>query len=190
MTIQKTSLFLLSLLIFSACQQEKVLINKASDHFFDLPAYFQTEAERLSKIEGLTVQKTVLLDGRSESKELQIEDWNKELALFAKIQIHSPTQREKYRVDSSFMDNEDLKIVHYQSEDKKASAKSVQLFYKNNKLKKIEIVTHSENEVYTAEQQLVYEADKGFSIEKNQKVTLLQQHKYAISLEYLVPTNN
>jgi hypothetical protein len=190
MTIQKTTLFLLSLFIISACQQDKVLINNAADHFFDLPAYFQAEAERLSKIEGLKVRKTVLLDGKSDSKELQIEDWNKELALFAKIQIHSPTQREKYRVDSTIVVSEQLKTVHYQSDDKKANAKSVLLYFKNNELIKIEIQTHSENEVYDAEQQLVYEAAKGFSITKDQKVTLLKQHQYAISLEFLADKNN
>lgn len=169
-------------LLFSC--QEKITINTTATDFFDIPAYFKTEALRLSKIADLKVSKTIKLDGKTESKQLVIDNWAKELALFAKIQIHSPTQREKYQVDSSFAADTQIKTVRYSSDDKKAVAKSVSIDFLGEKPLRIEITTTAENEVYKATQQLIYEPEKGYRIEKEQQVTLHQKHDYAVIVNF------
>ena len=169
-----------------ACQNTaKTTLQHSDIDFFNIPAYFDAEAERLTKLSGLQVQKLVVLDGKEEKEQLNIKDWKKELALFSKIQIHGATQKEKYSVDSSFAADGSLVSVIYRSNDPKTHTKEVSVNFVAKAVSAIQIRTASENEVYLADQLMIYTPDKGYHIEKMQKVTLHSAHNYLIDLKFI-----
>src|SRR5690606_20946163 len=56
---------------------------------FDIPAYFNAEIARLTK-ENPTIDKTVIKDSLSETREIQIADWETELSSFVSIDLNKP----------------------------------------------------------------------------------------------------
>ena len=90
-------MLLLGLLAGCASELEESRQGQLDPNFFDASEFFETEAGRLS---GLTIEKTVTVNGNVESKTLSNVDWTEEFAPFAQSNIDRPALWDVYQVDT------------------------------------------------------------------------------------------
>jgi len=178
MSFRNTFFILILFSILAACNKPEQKENSATEDFFNLPAFFNAEAKRLSANSNLLVDKTVVLNGKKESKELSIKDWNAELTLFSKCHIHDPALKEYYKV------SKEAESIIYTAIDKTVNVRRLALTMDGKNIKNIVIETQNSNEVFEATQVLNYSPDKGFSIRKNQKVVLFSEDIFEIDLQF------
>ncbi|MET3115278.1 hypothetical protein AAKU52_003025 [Pedobacter sp. CG_S7] len=159
-------------LLFMGCgnteQQQKV-----PQKYFDLKDYFLQEATRLNKTNPI-VLKTVALNNASESKQLPIEDWNKELANFSDADINKSAWQGFFSVVKN-----DQKEV-YTSDNDKVAVKELTVIHKNSKISGIKILLKTSNYLYQSTDTLSYFPDSLYEIRKTQKIRLLNAKKYNI----------
>jgi hypothetical protein len=95
------------LLIFSNCKNEtpsrkdgmQAQNSKNTTPLFDLKGFLDNEiATHLKDVKK--VKKTVTVNGKTESKEVEIKDWKEELKPFFNSDINRPAWRDKYKVDT------------------------------------------------------------------------------------------
>jgi len=170
----KRSIFFISALgllaiCMSACRPD---IKK--NNFFDLAGYFTKEAARL-KAQNRPVFKTVEHNGVSESKKVNITDWDAELSLFKASDINKPAWSSSYDV------NVDSDITTYTSKDTMLKTKRIRIKRIGNKVIWILIYNHTpKNLLYVTHEKLTYFPDSLYLIEKMQGVRVLGINRYRV----------
>lgn len=141
---------------------------------FDIPAYFNAEIARLTK-ENPTIDKTVIKDSLSETREIQIADWETELSSFVSIDLNKPVYTGILEKDSTA---NKIKIT---SSDPKIDISSVEIEYNENGVPiEFRIQRNIENSLYKTHETLRYTQNKGYSLEKHQSVLVLGEKYYHI----------
>ena len=144
---------------------------------FDLKGFMTKDTARLKKLNRFVI-KTVVHNGVSETKKVQIADWGKELGLFIDADINKPGWKNSYTV----IDEDSLLI--YRAKDDPQHPKLIvrYLIIKKGrqKVKSILIYTKAKNVLYQSTQRLTYFPDSLYEIITEQKVKLLQKNVYKI----------
>lgn len=140
---------------------------------FDFPSFFQQEIGLLNTLQP-QVDKTVIKDSTSETKNLVIEDWNKELSSFLSIDLNKPAYRGAYQKDSA--DN----VVIYTFTDSTLDLSSIRVVYKDHIPATLMIKKETKNLLYDTKESLEYVRGKRYSIDKRQNVKILGSHQYKI----------
>lgn len=148
----------------------------AGQEYFDLKAYIQQEATRLSGKNPI-VSKTVIVNGLVENKKVRIADWSAELTSFSDADINKAAWKGLFHV----VKNDTLES--YQSDDNKVNVKRLEIVRKNGRIRQVEIVLKTTNYLYTSTDQLTYYPDSIYRIEKNQQIRLLQPKSYKVTGE-------
>ncbi len=142
--------------------------------YFDIPGYFKTEIARLTQ-EKPVVDKTVVKDSLSETKEIQIPDWENELSSFTSIDLNKPAYAGILKKDSTA---NKIKIT---SSDPKIDIAAVEIEYsENGEPAAFRIQRNIQNSLYETHETLHYAKNKGYSLEKNQSVLILGDKYYHI----------
>ncbi len=142
--------------------------------YFDLKAYFKADAARLSRIKKSTL-KTVNHNGATESKEVTINDWERELSLFSEADINKPAWRDSYKIQTT------PTIVIYTAKDDDLKTREIIVNKTADKVKYIVIYNYTKNILYYTKEKLTYWPDSLYKIEKTQQVRLLGLNKYVIT---------
>lgn len=140
---------------------------------FDVPNYFKNEISRLQR-DNSPIIKTVHKDSLTETKELQIADWESELASFISTDINKPAYHGYIKKDSV------ANLVTYTILNKDLEISSIQLTYAHHQVDAIAIDRKIKNSLYTTTEHLVYRKNKSYSVEKNQAVKLMGNTYYKI----------
>lgn len=159
---------------FISCSNSTSNHEKEHSLEFDLPSFFNREVKLLNSAKPI-VKKTVEKDGISESKELTIADWERELANFLSVDLNKPAYQGYVKKDS-FQNN-----VMYTIANSTLDLTSVQIMYKSNKPISFIIKKSSKNLLYQTDEILKYNKGIGYSIDKTQKVKGLNKQHYKIS---------
>ncbi|RYG10192.1 MAG: hypothetical protein EOO07_22590 [Chitinophagaceae bacterium] len=162
--------FLLSLFISCSSKNENKDVVKS---YFDLEGYFTKEAERLSKTNP-SVNKTVVVNGKAEEKQLKIGDWKTELQSFIGSDINKASWKGEFNTQES-----DSSLV-YTANNAKIPIKSVTVTLQNRQPKSIKVISQNENTLYNSHDTLVYEADSFYQIIKSQKIKLTEEKRYQV----------
>lgn len=166
----------------TACQTEKAEVQKGPE-YFNLPAYFKEEAQRLTE-EAPTYQKFIWAKGEKDTIEGKTLDWEKELAIFGREQLHEPAVREDYQRDSVTLANGYQ--ISYQSLVEKRNLQRLVLQYGPQKeLQELQLKLRQNNTVYTGQSELVYWPKKGYQLHKDQKVVAFDSAQYRIQLHFM-----
>lgn len=177
-------LSILSLTFLAACikvEPESIQQNER----FNIPAFFKAEAKRLNKIKKLKVQKTVLQNGKTEEQQTKIEDWNKELAIFQKHNIHKPQVFEEYEEEKDILEGGKYRLT-YQTKNPKLKLKQLELWLnQENQLEKIVLQQKALNQVYESDYELSYQPQIGYTIKKLQKVVLFKENSFQVKLRFM-----
>ncbi|WP_231427366.1 hypothetical protein [Pedobacter sp. Leaf250] len=121
------------------------------------------------------INKTVTVNGELEKKEIKINDWKKELAIFSNADIN----RKSWRGSFAFKEKNGVDI--YTSDNKKIPVKKVSITWNGEKAKRIEIIIANKNILFQSNDTLNYYPDSLYDIKKEQKIRLLNEKKYSIT---------
>jgi|GEM_PF-6724978 len=180
--MKKLTLSILLAIGLSACQTKTTEAPKGPK-YFDLPAYFEAEAQRLNE-ELPTYQKFILAKGQRDTIKGKAVDWEKELAIFGREQLHEPAVREDYKRDSITLANGYR--ISYQSLVEKRNLQRLVLEYGPQKeLKELQLTLNQNNSVYSGQSKLIYWPQKGYQLHKDQKVVSFDSAQYRIQLHFM-----
>lgn len=141
---------------------------------FDIPSFFKKEAQYLNSVKP-SVKKTVEKDGISETKDLIIADWDRELANFLSVDLNKSAY-EGFLIKDSSENN-----VKYTFSDSTLDLTSIQIFYIANRPSSFLIKKSTKNLLYQTDETLEYTKDQSYSIDKKQKVKGLAEQHYKIT---------
>lgn len=167
------TILVLFLIFASSCADEE----KSSIRlpYIDIKGFFESEIERLTTSKT-RVNKLVEQNGNSETKKNLNVDWDDELALFVASDINKPSWRNSYKI---------IKNSHsiiYTAVDTNLRTREIEI--KQNDVQRpiyIRIKNITRNNLYESSEELIYNIDSGYSINKNQKVRFLGKNSYKIS---------
>lgn len=182
--IQRNRLFRISLVLFwltgsfSCSSSNTQQAADTTNAYFSLEAFFTSEIDRLTAL-APTLNKTVSRNGVSEKKEVQIENWENELALFIDSDINKPAWQKSYRIDST------ERSVVYKSIDPELRTQKITIDKNENGLiKHIAISNHTSNMLYQTAEQLDYYPDSLYRINKQQQVRFIGNSRYTINASF------
>ncbi len=165
------SLFLLSFLFWS-CSSTKDEPTPKQIYFFDLAGYFHQQAALLGQKK---VTKTVAKNEITETKDIQIRNWEQEFSLFIEADINKSAWRDSYLKDST------ATLLTYTAKDPDLRVKKISINFSNQYPEKIVVETQSKNLLYHTTEKLIYIPDSVYQITKHQKVFMLGLNNYEIT---------
>lgn len=169
----KKTIFACFLLALASCtlkEQEKV----NTKTYFDLAGYFKQEASRLAKTQ-LTINKMVVVNGKSETRAVKIQNWEKEFDLFVQADINKASWR------GSFTPTVTDNLHVFTSQSQKIPVKKVEISYQGNKVSGIKVFVTNANDLYTSNDSLSYYPDSLYQIKKVQHIKLMAEKRYEVS---------
>jgi len=164
------------LFTLASCRPQGGIANNAK--FFDLKAYFKSEATRLAKSDPL-VAKTAIQNRESETLREHIRNWDSELSLFAAADINKPAWTKSYRV------SEAGEITTYSALDSNLKTQSIVIKKQGDKVKAIFIYNHVRKTLFgkvlnESHENLAYVPDSVYRIQKRQFTRALGFNNYYI----------
>lgn len=161
-------------LALPSCKPEN-LKEGAVKEYFDVKGYFEKNIAQLKKQQH-TINKTVVHNGTSESKTVEITNWDTELALFTESDINKPAWK------GSYAKRDSAGIVIYTTKDADLRTRRIAICKAaDGDIKQITIYNQVTNALYTTRETLNYYPDSAYTIEKYQKVKLLGANTYKIT---------
>ena len=160
------------MLFFSACKPDLKEIGTA-EKYFDIKGFFKRDTAILNKLRK-PVFKTVTHNGQTESKQILIKNWGKELDLFIGSDINKPAWKNSYSIV-----NENGLLI-YKSKEPELHVVQMVIKMDKQKVNWILIYTRTKNVLYQTNEKLTYYPDSLYIIEKDQKVRLMGKNHYEI----------
>lgn len=162
------------ILLAAAGCKPAVKENTGGLKYFDIKKYFNAEAVRLVR-QYPQITKTVIYNGRQETKAVTIKHWQQELSLFTESDINKPAWRDGYKITKN------ANGITYQSKDNTLRTQRIDVITKHAKIVEVRIDNITTNMLYTTRQFLDYIPDSIYSIKIQQKVRLLGANNYEIA---------
>jgi hypothetical protein len=169
-----TTTCLLIIAALASCKPD-VKENQGTLKYFDLKGFFKADSARLSQRHPL-VTKTIVQNGKAQTKKVYINNWGNEFDLFASSDINKPAWRDSYTINAS-----DSVIVYTAKVPGELKTSRIIISKNGNKIKWILIYNHTKNMLYENTEKLTYFPDSVYSIAKQQKVRLLGKNLYTIT---------
>lgn len=173
--------FILFALFFTSCEVENPKVQHQS--FFDINDFLKKEMTQLSTMKS--IKKKVSINGEIDEQVLEEFDLEKDLTIFRNCNINKVAWLDKYEVDSTMNNAGQLIELKYQATDPKLKTREFTISYAEEKVNSIFIKNTSGNQVSDLQQNLRYDSMKGYSVESNQKVTLSNEQKLKVEVEFL-----
>ncbi|MFT4760251.1 MAG: hypothetical protein ACI9XO_003027 [Paraglaciecola sp.] len=183
MNILKLSYCLFALmLIFQSCQlTTSKPLKEMEKPFFDLKSYFEQEKTRLAALSNFT--KTTMVDGKEETKKIEKLNFDNELRIFTEADINKPAWFDKYAIDSVLQAG-NLTKISYTATDKKRDIQNIVIDFSKQKVIKINIKKSAETALADTQFQLIYEPKIGYSIENTQQLTVGEDKKFLVTVQF------
>jgi len=181
--LKKTTWFTLIsfALFFASCEVENP--NAQHQSFFDINDFLEKEMTQLSKVKS--IKKKVEINGKIDEQILEDFDLKKDLIIFRNCNINKMAWLDKYEVDSIMNSEGQLSELKYIATDPKLKTRELTISYSDEIVNSIFIKNTSGNQVSDLQQILHYHPMKGYSVESNQKVTLSEEQKLKVTVQYL-----
>lgn len=143
--------------------------------YFDIKGYFKSEAAKLAG-QHKPISKTIVHNGVSETKTVDIKDWQQELNMFISADINKPAWKNSYTVQQT------ANSIVYRAKENDLETRDIIITKKDGKVKWILIFTHTpKNILYDTKAKLSWFPDSAYQIQKTQTVKLLGKNSYDIS---------
>lgn len=173
--MKKFSIIYLSIAVATLSSCNTSISYKSTTTFFDIPTFINTEAARLQK-ENPLVTKTVSNEKSTETKQLKISNWQKELAQFANIDINKSGSIElvkERRADTLFFNT---------TPDAK-NRLNITIVLNEEQPVKIRIFKETKNLLFRNMETFDYAVGKYYTIAKIQQVKGMGLNRYSIKGE-------
>lgn len=162
------------LLLCYSCGDSTVAGQKNAHTYFDLKGYIEQESNRLNRSNPM-IHKTVMVNDSSESKEVRIQDWKKELSAFSDADMNRAAWKGLFQVKKT--GEQEV----YTSDHKKVPVKEVLVSRRNGQLYGLQILIRNSNTLYTSTDTLSYYPDSLYEVKKTQNIRLLSEKNYRIT---------
>ncbi len=174
----------LTVLSFSACVSTEIN-PPATNGFFDLSDFMEKElTEKRNQVKKL--QKTISLDGETETKRLEDFDLAIETELFTAADINKIAWLDRYKADSIFYKTGQLKTLVYTNITNDLRTKSLMIHYDiKNTVDSILVEQSSTSVLAKSVQNLHYFPASGYRIENQQDITALDQHRLIVDVKFV-----
>lgn len=143
--------------------------------YFSLESYFRQEAERL-ELQTPQIQKTVSKNGEVESRNIRIEDWQKEFALFMDADINKPAWQHSYRRDSV-----QFTITYTRIDPALRTEQIIVERHTDGTVNHIHVTNQVDNMLYNTLEELDYYPDSLYRINKRQQVRIIGKTDYTVT---------
>lgn len=163
---------IIAVLWLAGCKSEKAPDVKMT--YFDIRGFFAAESARLGE-ENPLIKKTVTDNGTSESKAVNIPNWQNELSLFFESDINKPSWKNSYQIEDN-----GTTVIYTAIDPDVRTRKLIITKLPGGQIKHIEISNKTTNVLYTSEEHLNYYPDSLYRIDKFQDVKILGSHHYTI----------
>lgn len=175
------------ILLLCGCSASEAGSDEKTDRktsaFFDLDDWFQQEAKRLSVLDS--VVRTIVLDGRSETKSISIDDWKQELKPFIYSDINRAGWSDRYSGDTILSLEQKPRVIHYQALDEKLRVREIDIqFGAEGDVRRIEITKKRKSLIVENEQQLTYIPAEGYSLMNTQSTPISNKQEMQISVKW------
>lgn len=164
--------FLVAMLAISCNLKDKE--KAGTKTYFDLEGYFKKEAIRLSKTNPI-INKTVLINGKEEQKNINIKNWEQEFKSFIDADINKASWK------GSFNETIVEGLTTYTSISDKIPVKKLEISLEKNRLTSIKVYLTNANDLYTSQDSLSYYPDSLYQIKKTQHIKLMDTKQYRIT---------
>lgn len=141
--------------------------------YFDTKAFFDQELERLHT-EKPEILKTVKKDQEEETKSVTIKDWKTELTSFLEVDLKKPVYNGEFIIEKK--GNTEI----YRSKNPELDIQEVILLRKEGEIQEIQIHKQIGNMLYKTRENLVYNKDAYYRIEKKQNIRVMGTNHYTI----------
>ncbi|MCX2451754.1 hypothetical protein OQX61_10830 [Pedobacter sp. PLR] len=162
------------LLLCFGCGDPAVTQQKEAHPYFDLKGYFAGEATRLSRGKPM-IHKTVVVNDSTESKDLVIQDWPKELSIFSDADLNKSAWKGLFQVKKT----DTLEL--YTSNNEKVPVKELKVIKRKGRVYGLQVLIRNSNTLYTSSDTLSYFPDSLYDVKKDQQIRLLAEKNYRIT---------
>lgn len=185
MQIKKLLLLCLSVACFAlACLPASSTAPAAGEKkklFFDLPAFFAQEAQRLGakrvekRSRAASDAGSTVIDTTRHQIESP-EQWERELALFARVQLNKSSFSDQYDIDSLRNDSTGTLTLRYRARKEHLYTQLVEIRLLNEQVQHISLLNRQSSLLTESRQQLQYTPDKGYSLQQTQRLPFAEPH--------------
>jgi len=138
---------------------------------FDIPQFFKEEVQKLQTLNP-TVTKTVSNDKSSESKEIKISNWEKELAQFSTIDIN--------KSGTELLKESNRDTLIYSTPNDSKTKITVKVIFNQNLPAEISIYKKTQNLLFVNEETMNYNVGNSYILYKKQYVKGMGNNRYLI----------
>lgn len=168
--------FCLVIGLLSSCgESEQTTQDLQTEVYFDIKGFFEEEAVRLSRNSNPVHKEITRNREETESKNITIKDWKKELSLFIESDINKPAWTSSYQV------REEGDSTIYTTSDPNLRTKKIVINMEDEKVAAITISNEVTNQLYTSQEKLYYSPDSLYRIEKEQDVRVIGSNHYLVT---------
>ena len=175
--MRKLLFFNILVLSLVSCQTQETTANEGSSGqskiaekaFFDVKGFFTGEIKRLTEM-GMTIKKTVTVNGKSESQTLEKPNFEDEFKMFIASDINRPAWTDKYTIEKKQLNNQST-VTEYTSKDENLKTQKMAISEMNGPVyQTIEIHNSDKSLATQAETHLFYDKQNGYSMSTFQKL--------------------
>ncbi|NNF02305.1 MAG: hypothetical protein HKN22_06440 [Bacteroidia bacterium] len=157
-------------------------LQKTNALYFDSPSFFKSEIDRLENLDPKVLKRIESKAGIEEQK-IRIEDYEKELSVFSKIDLNISAYYNMFSVDSVY--REDTLIVEYKAKEKSLGLREYRLVVVDGNPQMISASSKTANALSDSGLKLIYQPSKGYKISKSGNSKVSDSFDFKISVEFL-----
>lgn len=175
--------FLIVLFFMTACTQQKDSSDKVQKVYFDLASIVQNDIDINAQTKA-GEEKTVLINGATETKKIDTVHWEKELETIINCDINKPSWKGKYLIQTT----KNPRKISYLATSSKIPVRNMVVFYKaqTDSIYYIEIEKKMGTFIFSNEQHIFYYPKKSFKIIAKQQAVFMNDFNSEITVNYLL----
>jgi hypothetical protein len=152
--------------------------------FFDLKAYFDKEAQRLSE-SPMTIYKQTRVNEKTAESQTDSIDWSQELKVFRESDINRASWINKYAGDTTRTASGQLQRIQYEALEKKLRVQRIEIeFAGDESVAAIVLQKQNRSLIADSDQELTYRPQEGYSLVSQQKVLFSGKTEVEVRAEF------
>lgn len=165
-----------------ACSSESTEGSTEVKPFFDLRGYITSETDRLIAAKT-KVEKTIQLNGVTESKQIKDLNFVHDLRLFREADINKPAWFDKYETEEKALSAGHI-ITNYLATDSSLIVRRLTVEQDQGATTRIEILRHTGTVLSDGRHLLTYEPARGYDVVTNQETRFGDDVEAEISVRW------
>lgn len=152
--------------VLAACSAPANKKQEVKPAFFELGTYMEGQIAALQSAQPKAF-KVITFNGKSEEKQLDKLDYERELALFVQADINKPAWIGKYSIDSTFKQAE-LESLQYKAIDEALPTRHIRIDFAQNQVSRVVVREKLKSVLADTDRELIYLPKEGYQINSTQ----------------------